>query len=231
MATVPLVVGVPCNEQGRWSAFWTCFAELERPSGSKIRICRGASPADNRNRIIDYTLSVGADWLFWLDDDLTFKPDVLLRLLALGESGYPWLVGLSMHRKFPKALWFHRNDPDLSALVDGSALPDPASVMPIAGSTFGGMLIRTDLLRRIQPPYTTIGQIGNPEQWNDDLYFSQKVRAAGYQLFGVPAVRFGHITAIERWPYHDGAEWHLVLAQGTEPLAMLPCVETEQVEP
>lgn len=224
MATVPLVIGVPCLEQGRWSSFWACLEELSRPPGTLVKTCRGASPADNRNRIIEYTLSVGADWLFWLDDDLTFGPEVLLRLLAHQR---PAVVGLSLNRRAPfQPLWFSRNDPDPSALL--STLPAPNQLVPIAGSTFGGMLLRTDVLRRILPPYTTIGQVGNPEQWNDDLYFCRKLRAANVQLFGDPAVRFGHTINAELWPHYDDGQWHRVLVRGAQPFAVLPW--TEDVE-
>lgn len=230
-ASVPLVIGIPCLETGRWSSFWACVNDLERPAGAIVKTCRGASPADNRNRLIEYTLSVGAQWLFWLDDDLTFGPDVLMKLLAIGTKGYPALVGLSLNRRFPfQPLWFGRNDPDPSALL--SELPDPDRLVPIAGSTFGGLLIRTDVLRRMTPPWTTIGQVVNPEQWNDDLYFCRKLADEGHvQLYGVPSVRFGHTCNIELWPHYEAGEWSRVLVRGTQPFAALPWREETATKP
>ncbi len=38
--------------------------------------------ADARNRLVSIALEWGADWLLWLDSDLQFPPDTLLRLMS-----------------------------------------------------------------------------------------------------------------------------------------------------
>ena len=116
------VIGVPCGEQGRWSAFWGHLCDLERPPGTRVIPGRGSSVAANRNLIARMALDVGAEWVFWLDDDLVFRPDTLLRLL---RHDVPVVVGLSVQRHADfEPLWLHTN---ANAAAAFHAQPPPSS--------------------------------------------------------------------------------------------------------
>lgn len=216
------LVAIPCAVQSRWSSFHACVYELDLPAGAIIRTGRGNSPATNRNGLIDIALDLGVEWVWFLDDDLTFRPDVLKRLLVRFEDpAVEAVVPLSFRRQPPfRALWFQEMAPAIDAMM--ADLPPPGPLVPLKAATFGGLLVRTSVLRRLPKPYVALGQFV-PDQWDDDLYFCRKLAAAGVQLWGDSTVQFGHTTDIEVWPHHSPETgWAVVFARGTVPFLMQP---------
>ena len=46
----------------------------------------GPRIAAGRNSLVDHFLKTPADWLFMLDDDMSFESDVLARLLTVADA-------------------------------------------------------------------------------------------------------------------------------------------------
>lgn len=195
--TVKGIVAIPCTVQGRWSSFWDCVERLEKPEGVIVRTARGCSPAANRNRLIAEAQKLGAEWIYFLDDDLTFHSDTLKRLLKhFDNPEIEAVVALSFRRQAPfYAIWFDEAEPQIDRML--KTLPPPGQLTPLKAATFGGMLVRMSAIAKMTRPYVTIGQI-QPEEWNDDLYFCRNMAAAGVQLWGDSSVRFGHTTDVDR---------------------------------
>lgn len=221
------VIAIPCAVQGRWSSFWASVSELDRPPNVVIRTGRGCSPAANRNGLIHEALDLGAEWIWFLDDDLTFTPDTLTRLLRrFDDPAIEAVVPLSFMRNAPfRALWFDRAEPSLSAMLD--TLPAPGPLVPLAAATFGGLLVRTRAISRMPQPFVTIGQL-RPDEWNDDLYFCRNLIACGAALWGDSTVRLGHTTDVEVWPHYDAETgWAVVFGRNATPFLMQPWGEPE----
>ncbi len=222
------VIAIPSAVQARWSSFWACVTSLALPPRTVIRSGRGCSPATNRNGLIREALALGAKWIYFLDDDLTFHPDSLTTLLArFQDSEIEAVVPLSFRRQTPfYALWFTEAEPSIDRMM--RTLPPPGPLVPLKAGTFGGMLLRTSIFERMTEPYVTLGQI-QPEEWCDDLYFCRQLLAAGVQLWGDSSVRFGHTTDVEIWPHYDAAMggWSVVFARGTVPFLMQPWGQDE----
>lgn len=223
------LIAVPCTVQGRWSSFWACVEELDRPEGAVCRTGRGNSPAANRNGLIEEAKAGGAEWIWFLDDDLTFRPDALKRLLRhFDDPTTECVVPLSFMRREPfRAIWFNTSAvPEDAAMMDW--LPPPGQLIFLEAATFGGMLIRLSAIEKIEKPYITIGQIRSDE-WNDDLYFCRKLRAAGVEIWGDSSVQMGHTTDVEVWPHYDPERgWSVVLGRGQRPFCQLPWGATER---
>jgi len=177
--------------------------------------------------LIAEALRLGVSWVWFLDDDLTIPPDALQRLLRrFDDPAVEAVVPLSFRRQAPfEALWFRRSAPEVSAMFE--TLPPPGALVPLTDATFGGMLVRASVLRRMTPPWVAIGQI-HPEEWCDDLYFCRQMAAAGVQLWGDSTVCLGHTTDVEVWPHWDrDTGWAVVLARGTQPFLMQPWGERD----
>jgi hypothetical protein len=213
------LVVIPCAEQGRWSAFWTCVTGLELPAGWSVLPVRGSSPASNANLGVRTALERGAEAVFLLDDDLLFASDVLVRLLARQVEA---VVGLSLLRRPPLSpIWMHTNAPDLGNFIETA--PRTADLIPLAAGTVGGLLVRAEVLRWIDYPWFTLGQVGDQQdQWNNDLWFCQRLTDVGVQLWGDPTVRFGHLGSMEVWPHEANGQWSKVLAVNGVPFVALP---------
>ena len=220
------LIGVPCREQGRWTPFWQCLDRLERPGAPgewRLEVQPNNSVAYARNVIAQKALDEERDWVFFLDDDLEFSPDVLLKLLERDED---IVIGLSMSRFrrdgaahcAHKPLWSNRpldwsNGHPIWTPIDAIAL-GPNGLMPLTSGTGGGVLIRTSVFRTLPPLWWTIGQI-RADCYFEDIWFYQRCVEAGIPIWGDPTVRFGHIHHVTLWPHQDAdGTWSTVVADG-----------------
>jgi hypothetical protein len=228
-----LIIGIPCRLQGRSTLFWECLEELDRPDGTDVLIRRNNSVAQARNEIAAEALRRGADAIWWLDDDLIFMPDTLMRALQRPES---IVIGLSMMRmpvvpimgdEMPtfRPLWSSRtHHGDKWQPVERITLEDNG-LMRLVSGTGGGVLTRREVFEQVAPPWWAIGQFV-PDMFWEDIYFYTKARAAGFDVWGDPNIRFGHDTMMTLWPHQreDGV-WMTMLARGFEPMIATPWPE------
>lgn len=213
------VLGVPCNSQGRWSGFYDAVMRLQTPPGTVWRQERGASAAANRNAIVQYALDVDADWVFFLDDDLVFGPDVLTQLLAHNVDA---VVGLSLQRKVPFPPLIYGSQDARGWATPYALAAGERGMIRIEAATSGGFLVKTNVFRSMPAPWWTLGQIeGHSDGWGDDLHFCQKMRAAGFDLWCDLDVPFGHIQEMVLWPVSTPQGWvtHISIDR---PIAQLP---------
>jgi GT2 family glycosyltransferase len=234
---VDIAIGVPCREQARWTLFWQCLERLERPAGLVTRVYPeyNNSVAKARNTIVREAMGRdGAQAIFWLDDDLVFAPDVLLKLLARPED---LVLGITMMRCIIdgqpgfRPIWTTR---DLDAagfhpveeIVTGSN-----GLMKLMSGTSGGVLTRRAVFERTTGPWWQMGQLLEPDMYWEDIFFYHKARAAGFDVWGDPTVAFGHYSSMVLWPMQtsDGT-WQTGLALGgwevflTQPMFSTPRV-------
>lgn len=223
------LVGIPCAEHGRWSAFWLSTHGLDLPDGWSVKGGQGQSIAKNRNYLITEAIDRGVEWLLFLDDDQEVSAPFLRQLLATDHQA---VVGLSFYRSWPfRPLWFR----SLSTSSEVSALHYdelPATgCVKLAWATMGGLLIHTDLLREMPRPWCRLGQHG-VDVLNEDLDFYARLAAIGGELYGCVDARAGHIMNCTVWPHRDPAtgRWQAALARGTEAfVALAPPVREESV--
>ncbi len=236
-----LVIGVPCRYQGRWSPFWQCLENLQRPPGTVVLSDYDNSVARARNTITQKALDWGADAIFWLDDDLLFGVDVLTKILTRPES---IVIGLTMMRArlhhgqrdgtAYRPIW---SDTELYREADGNVIWTPVTNMdvgpnglkPLLSGTGGGVLTRTEIFAKIPHPWWQQGQIV-PDMFWEDIFFYHQARTAGIEIWGDPTVQFGHMDAITIWPQVDeqGA-WSTVIASGMQGFLKIPWTVREQV--
>lgn len=200
-----VVIGVPTMEFARQAKFYDYFNLIQKPEGTTISFAHGQSPATNRNLIIENALASDATHIFFIDDDVLVPPDGLMRLLAHDKNV---VSGLYLMRNFPHApIAFNAVDSDgkcrFKFLNDGET-----GLVPAVNFGLGCCLIRTDVFRLLEKPYIRIGQL-NAEEWNDDIEFFNRVRAAGYQLYLDLDVRCGHMATATIWPNYveDQKKW------------------------
>lgn len=103
---------------------------------------QASSVAGNRNAIVEQALSAGADWILWIDSDMTFPANVIPRLLAHKRP----IVGATYNKRVHPYETLGRllgdpNNPPMHGLV-------PALLMP-----GGMMLVHTDVYRTIGFPW------------------------------------------------------------------------------
>ena len=181
------MIGVIADHASRYTWFNQSLAALDKPDGTEIEWRTGANRGASRDSLARQCLDDGHDWIFYIDDDSAFPPDVLTRLLAHDQ---PVVSALIVQRGAPF------NPTAYATYSHGQFQPlDLASVghdnlVLCAGVGSGGLLVRSWVLRELDD--------GKPwflytEQFGEDLFFSRKCAEYGVQLLVDTGCRIGHI--------------------------------------
>jgi hypothetical protein len=216
------IIGVSAAEQGRFSSFHATLHGLHKPPNSLIMYSTSAVISGNRNKITEFALDSGAEWILYLDDDHILKSDTLTRLLSTGKDV------ISAH--------YIRRQPPFSSVLMDKELPTGAytwkylsgadeGIISVGAVGAGCLLVRRAALEALTPPYWTLGQIA-ADQWGDDLHFCTRLRRAGFDIFCDLDNAIGHIMSSYVYPSKEvSIGWtanqhcvHGVVAQWPMPL-------------
>lgn len=171
-------VAVTADEAGRFTRFAISMQGLQMPGGSKTTWTVGNDIAGNRNRAVE---GMDGDWIWFIDDDHSFPPSILLRLLARDVD----IVAPICLRRVQPFLPVACVD-DLCLDVTRYGKDELVEVQHTGSS---GMLIRRAVLEEIEAPWFELGN-----GVSEDVDFCRKARAAGFSIHVDMAVRLGHIT-------------------------------------
>lgn len=198
-------VAITADEAGRYTRFAICMQGLRIPPDWNTLWQIGNDIAGNRNRACE---SIQGDWLWFVDDDHAFAPDVILRLLT---ADVDIVAPLVLRRQQPFAPVACLDD----EVLDLSDQPGEG-LLEVDHTGSSGMLIRRSVIEAIEPPWFELGY--DPKQTiSEDVMFCRKARAAGFDIHVDLGTRLGHITTAVVWPaYDDGWLTGLSVADGCE---------------
>lgn len=192
------VVGIISGDLARYTSFMASMFRLMVPNGSAWALHTGNGFASLRNLIVR-ELEPDVDWLFFMDDDHTFHPDILLRLL---DRNVDIIQPLVSTRKPPyRPYGYMHNGQDYESLTWSDFPLHGIREVDAVGT--GGMLVRRRVLDEVGDPWFEEGRTG-AEHLGEDLYFCTKARAAGFKVYVDCDVRMGHMATVQVWP--DQAE-------------------------
>lgn len=193
-----VVVVVPCKDYEVPIKFAKCLANLISYSwmhGLKvyqtgctermvIHWARNDLARTVRDRENEYT-GQKFTHILWLDDDHVFNPDMLVYLARHGDLDCV------------SALYFGRTQ-HLPVVYVKDKTPDPYKHYPLIevppklcevdAVGFGALLMRRDVLDRIEEPYFTFNQCG------EDIYFCVHARRQGIRIFCDGSYMLGHMA-------------------------------------
>jgi len=192
------IIGIASQEVPKHVGFETAKDSLQRPDGTLLSRMVGNNIAHNYNRVMRFALENDMDWVWLIDDDHVFVPDVLMRLLA---HELPVVFPLNIRRVAPYETTIH------DALDDGlrqntwDQLRGWSGLTDIGNKNIGssGMLIRREAIEKIGDPWY-LNAHSIPENLSFDLEFSEKLRSNGYKIYVDMDTRIGHIGHIAAWP-------------------------------
>jgi len=198
----PGVIGFTGGELARYHAFTMCWGAIHVPVGTKEYDGLGYDTACNSNSIIEYAMKQPeAEWVFILDDDHVFSPDVLLTLL---DKRVDVVVPLYAQRRQPfRPCVYKAENADKSYhICDWVDFEGKAGLQPIVSAGKSGILIRRRVLETLKPPYFEWdGVVG------EDHYFLKKCRLAGFQPYVDLDTTLGHITPMPVFPFQKDGRW------------------------
>ena len=184
-----ILICVPCMDMVA-SGFAQSLAMLQKGGNeTAIMFECGSLIYDARNKLAKQAIKMQADYTMWLDSDMIFKPDTMVRLLA---HDAPIVSGAYFRRSPPYHLVaFDKCDTETREWTD---LPLPAETVKCGGVGFGCVLVRTDVLFEVAAKYKTWFEPMNG--FGEDLSFCYRARECGFDVLLDPTITCGHVGHI-----------------------------------
>lgn len=148
----------------------------------------------SRNQLAGIAVSDDADLILWLDSDMVFNPDTLIRLLKDIYDGADFVTGVYYRRVAPfTPTLFKSLEIDENNNAEFENYEDiPEAPFEVAGCGFGCVLMKTDLIRQV---YKKFGRLFSPiGEVGEDLSFCWRARQCGYTLMCDPSIDLGHVA-------------------------------------
>lgn len=185
-----VLIAVPCMDQVP-AQFAQCLATLGKVDKTIVAFQIGSLVYTSRNDLVQIAIKQGCDYIFWLDSDMMFPPDVLARMFEDLKHG-----------DIVSGLYFRRVAPFTPVIYDKLDIDDtgchytepkdiPDGIFEVAGCGFGCVLMPTDImldvLEKYGSPFTPINGIG------EDLSFCWRARQLGFKIVCDPDIPLGHV--------------------------------------
>lgn len=138
---VKVMIGIPTAEYGRRADFHDYKDLLDKPPNSLNFSIHGQSIAFNRNKVVEAALAHGCTHVFFLDDDVICKPNIIFNLL---EHDKDIVTGLQLRRNFPHFPLIH-NGKQIQLHECNSRL------IKINSAGLGCVLIKTSVFKQMEP--------------------------------------------------------------------------------
>ena len=198
------LIAIPCMDYLE-ADFVECLLNL-RPVGEvEIRLLKASLVYDARNQITRYAIEKGGfDYIFWLDSDMTFEPDLMEKLMADIEGAED-----SVKKMAVTGLCFARRPPFKPCIYDrlevkqeGNLLTPISenywkyprdSVFEVEACGFACVLMRMDMLEAMGiygVPFFPIAGLG------EDLTFCWRARKLDMKFYCDSRLKIGHIMRI-----------------------------------
>ena len=186
-------VAIPCGDYMP-VGFTRSVISMKVNTEMQFTFAQGSLVYDARNQLANYAIDQGFDRMLWLDSDMEFESDLLIKLQNdLETKGCEIVSGLYFSRKLPiRAVAYSKVGMDSNGVPCAESLSEwPDDMFEIAACGFGAVLCTVDLMRRVRDkfklPFSPILGFG------EDLSFCLRVHELGEKIWCDPRIKIGHI--------------------------------------
>ncbi len=147
----------------------------------------------NRNKLADRAIEGGFTHLMFIDADMIFPDDGIMRLLAHDKD----IVGANYNvRLDPTSGEF--SGPTVKMLVDGKPVSMlskdfPTELFKCYALATGFLLIKTEVFSKLTKPWFDAWIEPNGQHHTEDIDFCRKANEAGFEVWCDPTIEMGHI--------------------------------------
>ena len=189
-----ILIAVPCMDQVP-VPFCYSLASLEKPKDAvcTLTMKTGALIYTSRDAMAMQAIQNEYDYVFWMDADMQFPTDTLVKLLStLRNNKLDIVSGLYFRRVPPYSpVLFDQLEIDgvEATYTEFDHIPD--DLFEVGGCGFGCVLMDVgvflDVQGRFEQIFSPIGRNG------EDVAFCWRARQCGYQIWCDPSVKCGHV--------------------------------------
>lgn len=211
----PVGICVATGELTRYAQFNQCLAMLHVPNDSCMIWTSGPLIAANMNRnFVQFLKNEKLQWAWIIGDDHTFKPEVVMDLVARNKD---IVVPLCMNREPPCAFTIidesNNNHRDFDKVPTSGLFK--LEDFEVCGDA--GMLLSRAAVERLGPPWYE--SLISGTYISEDRYFARKARSLGMDIWIDTDVQLGHITPCLISPIATPTGWNVLFSVGHKPLA------------
>lgn len=186
------LIAVPCFDHVP-ALFCQSLAQLQVVDNCTLAMKPGSLIYTARNDLATLAIKEECDYVFWLDSDMVFQPDILIRMFdSLKSLDCDFLTGLYFRRVPPYSpVLFDRLDIDGTDCKWSEFKKIPDKPFEVGGCGFGCVLIKTDVFFDVQAKH---GNMFAPAGNNgEDVAFCWRARDCGYKIYCDPSITLGHV--------------------------------------
>lgn len=190
---IKVAIGLPTNRQIRPKTVLSLANLINETKYDVFPIVasEGFTIAENRLYVVCQALKNNCTHLFFVDDDMTYPPDTLDKLMAHGKE----VIGVkSYSRCLPlrTTIVFNADNYDYSGEELKPIIPD--HLFEVEATSGGCLLIDLSIIDKLEKPWfgfetndlgiTTLGE---------DVWFTRRAKKAGYKIWCDPTITIGHL--------------------------------------
>lgn len=141
-----------------------------------------------RQQLVDEAIDIGCNWLLWVDSDMRFPKDALIRLMAHKEE----MVGINYASRGVPTRFIAIERTRINHLEDGlggkllETWPESTGLEEVEALGFGMVLMQAQILTRLpeNEPWFWFGRSDSGETHvGEDVWFCTMARKAGVKIY------------------------------------------------
>lgn len=198
------IVGIISGDLARYHEFNTSLMQVMIPKVSEWKWVRGNGIAANRNLIVK-DLEPHHQWVWFMDDDHVFEPDILMQLLQRDKDIVQPLTVTRKPPYHPYAYYWNK-EKGMYDTTPWEKLP-LSGLMRVDGTSAGGMLVKKHVFDKMKRPWFEEGMFPESDMLGEDLWFSKKAMELGIETYLDLDTKMGHMSTHAVWPGQADGKW------------------------
>lgn len=188
------LIAVPCMDTVD-SYFAKSLAQMARVGDCIVEFEIGTLINFARDRLAGKAIGAGCEYILWLDSDMVFSEDLMIRLMAdIQQGNRDFVTGIYHYRKPPykPVIWekFSRTEIHGTAEQEQYLEYPRDRIFEVQACGFGGCLMRTRMIEPIMAKYSAL--FSPLDRCGEDMSFCARATAMGYKLWADPSIQLGH---------------------------------------
>lgn len=187
-----ILIAVPCMDQVP-VPFCNSLATLQKVGECTLVMKAGSLIYTSRNELANLSIQQDMDYVFWMDSDMVFKPDTLVRMMdTLQKNDLDILTGLYFRRVPPYTpTLFDKLEMNGNICSWSEFKEIPEGLFEVGGCGFGCVLMKTDVFLDVQAKHgNAFAPIANN---GEDIAFCWRARDCGFKIYCDPSIICGHV--------------------------------------